>query len=259
MKRFLIIKQSKSIIIRAIACLLLLASNVIADHNQYLFNQASERYQQDKYDEAIAVYQEILNNGYESWQLYYNLGNCYYRIGKLGKALVNYERAYRLNPKNEDVEFNLRLANTRTVDNIVTPPLYKTIQQIKYFIDIKSLAWIVLSLYFVVVLLIIVKILWRNIRAQKWLMGFVIPLAIVFVLFAALLTVRIHEQKTVEYAILLAQKVEVLGAPTDEGTVLFILHEGVKFRVEDISGQWAKIRLADGNVGWIKQDVFEII
>ncbi|MDW7682069.1 MAG: tetratricopeptide repeat protein [bacterium] len=239
--------------------LLLLAPNVIADHNQYLFDQANEHYQQDKYDEAIAAYQEILNNGYESWQLYYNLGNCYYRIGNLGKALVNYERAYRLNPKNEDVEFNLKLANTRIVDNIVTPPLYKTIQQVKYFIDLKTLTWIVVSLYFAIILLIITKILWRNISVQKWLTGFIFPLAVILIIFATLLVVRIHEEKTVEYAILLAQKVEVVGGPTDEGTVLFILHEGVKFRVEDRSGEWAKIRLADGNVGWIKQDVFEII
>ncbi len=230
-----------------------------ADHNQYLFEKANKLYQEEKFEEAIRIYEEILQNGYESWELYYNVGNAYYRIRKLGKAILYYERAYKLNPKNEDVIFNLQLANTRTVDNIPIPPFTKFMTDLKYFLNITTLMWLMLSFYFMLTILIVLKIFIRRRGVQRLLKVIIIPVVILLIISSVWFVVRVHENSTVRFAILLIDKVDVLGAPSEDGTMLFSLHEGVKFKVEEYSGNWAKIRLANGNVGWVKKDVFEVI
>ena len=232
---------------------------IFADHNTFLYERGNKYFQDNKYDEAILSYEEIIQNGYANWQLYYNLGNAYYKTGKLGKAILNYERAYELNPVNEDVIFNLELANTRAVDNIVTPPLVKSVNKVKYFFGMKTVTWLTLCLYFSFAFLIVIRILIRKRSIQRFAKIIIVPVAIVLILMASLFLIRVHENSTVKYAILLSEKVDVTGSPAEDGTVLFSLHEGVKFKVEDIQGNWAKIRLADGNVGWIKNKLFEII
>ncbi len=234
----------------------------IADHNQYLFDQANQFYQQEKYHEAIANYLEIINNGYESWQLYYNLGNAYYKTRKFGRAILNYERALKLNPKNEDVQFNLQIANLSVVDKIVTPPQFiisKLLSSLKSLWGIQILTFLTIGFYLLLTILIVAKIFVRKSRPQLLLNGLLILTVILFLFITTMLVVRIHENTTLHYAIVLVDKVDVLSSPEAQGTELFSLHEGVKLKVEELRGEWAKIRLADGKVGWIKKDVFEII
>jgi len=233
-----------------------------ADHNQYLFDQANQLYQQEKYQEAISRYQEILQNGYESWQLYYNLGNAYYKTGQIGRAILNYERARKLNPKNEDVQFNLQIANLSVVDKIVMPPqLFITtwIATVKHLWGIETLTFLMIGFYLLVMILVVVKILTRKVRLHRLLNIVLVPAIILLVFFTTIFAIRVHEQNTLRYAIVLVNKVDVLSSPEESGTELFSLHEGVKFKVEEQRGEWAKIRLADGKVGWVKKDVFEII
>lgn len=251
----------------AFFCLMLLTfliqtTSTFADHNQYLFDQANKLYQQEQYQEAIKKYLEVINNGYESWQLYYNLGNAYYKTGQFGATILNYERSLKLNPKNEDILFNLQIANLSVIDKIVTPPqffLLKWLSDIKSLWGIQTLTFIAVGFYVFTTLLIVAKIFIRRIRAQRLLTVLIIPIITLLMIITIILVVRINENNTLHYAIVLVDKVEVLSSPEAQGTELFSLHEGVKFRVEEIRSEWAKIRLADGKVGWVKQNVFEII
>ena len=243
-----------------IFCSLLLINNLAkADHNQHVFEQANKLYQQEQYEDAILKYLEIINNGYESWELYYNLGNAYYRIGQFGKSILHFERAYKLNPKNEDVEFNLRLVNTKVVDNIKMPPLTIFFNNIKGLLSKTALIWLTIGLYLGLTFLFIMKLIIRKMKFQRLMKLVLVPVLIVLIASASLLILRINEDVTVKCAILMINKVDVLGEPSESGTELFSLHEGAKFKIEEYSGAWAKIRLADGNVGWIKKDVFEVI
>jgi tetratricopeptide (TPR) repeat protein len=254
-------KLTKHFIIFSITIILTLIANyhVKADHNQHVFEQANKSYQNEKYEDAISKFLEIVNNGYENWQLYFNLGNSYYRTGQYGKSILNFERAYRLNPKNEDVVFNLQLVNTKVVDNIKIPPLPKFISDVKNVFSKTALIWLVIFSYLGLAALIILKMFISKRRVQQLLKIILIPTLIVLLLSTTILVLRVKEDTSVKYAIVLADKVDVLGEPSEKGTELFSLHEGAKLKIEEYSGKWAKIRLTDGNVGWLKKDVFEII
>lgn len=241
---------------------LIMVQSTPAQHNQYLFDQANKHYQQENYQQAIAKYLEIIKNGHESWQLYYNLGNACYKTRQIGRAILNFERALKLNPKNEDIEFNLQMANLAIVDKIVTPPpfiLTKWFTNLKTLWGIQTLTFLGLGFYLLIAILITIKILWRRSNIQRLLTIVLIPMVLLFLIIASLLIIRIHENNTLLYAIVVVDKIDVLSSPDNQGTELFSLHEGVKFKVEEIRGEWAKIRLADGNVGWVKREVFEII
>ncbi len=235
---------------------------VLADHNQYLFDEANKFYQQEKYQEAIYNYLEIIKNGYESWQLYYNLGNAYYKTRQFGRAILNYERALKLDPKNEDILFNLQIANMSVVDKITIPPQFfisKWLSELKSLWGIQTLTLMAIGLYLLTTLLIVTRIFTRKSRPQRLLTLLLIPMLTLFLVVTTILVVRINENNTLQHAIVLVDKVEVLSSPEQQGTELFSLHEGVKFKVEEIRGEWAKIRLADGKVGWVRKNVFEII
>ena len=253
--------------ISMISCLILFifiikTTSALADHNQYLFNQANQFFEDENYPEAINNYLEIINNGYESWQLYYNLGNAYYKTRQFGRAILNYESASKLNPKNEDILFNLQIANLSVVDKIVTPPQFiisKWLSDLKSLWGIQTLTFMAIGFYLLTTLLIVAKIFIRKSHPQRLLNVLLIPIITVFLIITIILVIRINENNALHYAIVLVDKVDVLSSPEEQGTELFSLHEGVKFRVEEIRGEWAKIKLADGKVGWIRQNVFEII
>ncbi len=253
--------------ISVISCLILFifviqTISVLADHNQYLFDEANKLYQQEKYQEAIYNYLEIMKNGYESWQMYYNLGNTYYKTRQFGRAILNYERALKHNPKNEDILFNLQIANMSVVDKITTPPQFfisKWLSDLKSLWGMQTLTLITIGFYLLTTLLIVAKIFTRKSRPHRLLTVLLIPILTLFLIVTTILVVRINENNTLHHAIVLVDKVDILSSPEIQGTELFSLHEGVKFKVEEIRGEWAKIRLADGKVGWVKKDVFESI
>lgn len=233
-----------------------------ADHNQHLFEQANKLYQQEQYSLAIEKYLEIRNSGMESWELYYNLGNSYYKTRQFGRAILNYERALQLNPKNEDIRFNLDLANLTVVDKIIVPPQFITTKfwnRVKQLWGMKTLTWLAIGFYFLLATLLIIKIISRSPAIQRMLNIILIPIIVLFLSIATIFIIRAQENKTSRYAIVLTDKIDVLSSPGMQATELFSLHEGLKVKVEEIRDDWAKIRLADGKVGWVRKDFFEII
>ncbi|MFZ5518764.1 MAG: tetratricopeptide repeat protein [Candidatus Zhuqueibacterota bacterium] len=244
--------------------LLSLHTTARADHNQHLFETANKFFEEKKFSDAIAAYQEILKNGYESWQVYYNLGNAYYKTGQNGRAILNYERAMRMNPESEDLLFNLELANLTVVDKVVTPPRFlldeivPVLKSLQLW-NVGTLGWYVISFYFVMTVLIILKIFSRGAGAYSFLNVALTIIVVVLIIVSSLFFIRLHDETSSRYAIVLEKKVDVMGSPDEQGTDLFSLHEGVKIKVEAFNNQWAKIRLADGKIGWLKLNLFEII
>jgi len=234
-----------------------------AGERERLFSEGNLFYQNGKHHEALKTYQKILDTGYESGAVYYNMGNCYYKLHDIGRAILYYERAKRLMPEDEDLKANLALANLAVVDKITPRPQFILFRMVRVFIHLlprSILMWGVIGLYLCSVGSLIVWIVSRK-RIFR-LMGFRLGVfsGILFLIFGLSLISRLREEaKTVE-GIILMDKVDVMSAPSGDGGVeVFSLHEGAKVRIDQTSGEWLKIVLADGKIGWVKWNALEII
>lgn len=238
------------------------ASFLHADQKSYLFRNGNEAYQKGKYEEAISDYQQILKMGYESPELYYNLGNAYYKMHKIGPAVLYYNRALKLAPRDEDIRHNLELVNMRVVDRIPSIPELFYIRYFKSFQNLfgtGTLFWITAIFYMLTILFIVLALLVRNRGFRKVSRQLAWAIGIVFLVFAFILGTKTWAQTHTVEAVVLVPKVDVKSAPTKDGTLVFSLHEGVKVRVEQKTDGWFEIKLADGKEGWLPTRAVGII
>lgn len=230
------------------------AASSTADEVASLFAQGNQLYTSGDYRGAIRAYEAIIDKGYESWEVYYNLGNAYYKSGQLGRAILNFERALRLNPRNEDIRYNLELANLKVVDRIHSIPelfFVRWLKGLAQLLSAATLGWLSLGMYFLAILLwisrlFVAKVGWRSLSTLM-----LVPVVTAMLFFGGLAAYRVYLDRAINYAIVLAEKVDARSAPEPESTEVFAIHEGVKVRIEDRASDWAKIRLADGKVGWV--------
>ncbi len=247
---------------RIIFYILFLASVSVADQAEYLFEQGVQAYQQNEYQTAIEQFELALQHGKASAALYYNLGNAYYKLDDIGSAILNYERAKKMEPRDEDVEFNLQVAQLRVVDKIPSPEedfIFKLWTGIKNILSLEQLAVVTIVLYILFIALIIIRLLVKRpglaaLARYSW-----VPTLIILLLFSALFVIRIRQDVNVKYGVILVDKVSVVSSPANDSTEMFALHEGLKVQVIAESGTFARIRLTDGKDGWVPRGALEII
>ncbi len=241
---------------------ILLLGTALGQDQQELFRRANRFYEEGAFDQALDGYREILSQGYESGPLYFNVGNCYYKLGQIGEAVLFYERARRLIAGDEDVQANLALANLRVVDKIPELPEFWPITVASGLINLLSravLLGLTFSLYFVFMTSIIVRSLARTGTVQS-LSGRSAKLSgALLLLFGLLLMAQIRQAQEHSHAVIMIPTAHVMSAPGAEGVEVFTLHEGTRVRIDQASGQWLEIVLSDGNVGWLKAETVEVI
>lgn len=246
----------------ALLLLALVAGSAFADEASQVFEEANQLYLQAKYPEAIAQYEKIVKSGYESGELYFNLGNAYYKSGNIQKAILEYERAKDLLPRDEDVQFNLQLANLQVVDKIDVVPrifIYRWIDTMLTLFSLATMGWIVYA-FFLLTLAAFAYFLFAPTYAQKRLSmfaGLVFSAALILTMIGY--GVQSYAESNTEFAIVMADAANIKSAPDSKGNDLFVLHKGLKVQVLDSVNHWRKIRLADGKVGWIPEDDCESI
>ena len=227
-----------------------------------LFQNANTLYQEGSYAEAAALYHEIEQMDMQSGQLFYNLGNCYYKLDQIGKSVLYYERARLLIPNDEALLFNLDLTALKVVDKITPREDFILSRIFRNVIYLLPRIWhlrIMLALYIVLMSALILWILSRSRRVRVAAFRVSTLLAIVALAVLILFIARLrHDAQSVE-AVIMADKVDVMSAPGGEGVDLFSLHEGTKVRIDNKTDQWVEIVLADGKVGWVIQSVLEEI
>lgn len=232
-----------------------------ADMSQ-LERQAGELYASGKYADAADVYNKILSEGMESAGLYYNLGNCYYKLGENTRAILNYERSLLLNPGDNMTRYNLKMAQQAVVDKIEVLPELFLVRWYKALVTYFSAdQWGYISVALFIVCLIMAALFFysRSVGVKKtgFVLGIVVfLLTVLTVFFAMRQDERISDR---EYAIIMTPSVTVKGAPDNSGTSLFLIHEGLKVRIIGELGSWYNIRLADGNEGWVAKGDLEKI
>lgn len=237
-----------------LASLLLLCS-VVVSAQQNLADSAQNAYEKLEYKKAITYYEKILAEGQSSANLYYNLGNAYYKDNQLGKAIYNYELAKKLNPGDEDIKTNLRLANSKTVDKIESKENYLA-GAIKSGVfglfSTTGWAWLSICNVLFVVLCAIVFIISERLLIKRLCFWLGLAVAIKFVVVFSIGYADLHNLQKKTQGIVLSQVVQVLNAPNESGKSKFSLHEGTKLNVLSTNEEWTSVQLANGNEGWIR-------
>jgi tetratricopeptide (TPR) repeat protein len=219
--------------------------------------KAGEFYRNGDYERAIEIYEDLKNNGYTGTSLYYNLANSYYRIGKLGYAILNYERALKLSPADEDVKHNLTFANLSTVDRIQPLPsffLFEWWESLIASLSINGWTFLAFFIYLVLISLVVFYFFAKTISQQKSILFSGFGALVILAIIVSLLIVKINREETDIDAVIIAQSITVKTSPDSKSTDAFVIHEGLKVNLEDKLDEWVKIRLADGKVGWIEYE-----
>jgi len=227
------------------------------------YQEGNRLYQEGSFDEALASYLRLVEAGFESGEVYYNIGNTYFKLGAVAQSILYYERARRLLPGDEDVQANLELARSLTVDEIEPLPQFWLFSVVQWWVGLlpRTLLIAVVAVSYLlatgVVLLLILK---RGAPVGAWAGRIASASGVVFVLFGLNLAVRELEVGRVQEAVVLQSQVDVLSAPLDDETLtIFTVHEGTKVRIDRLSEEWAEVVLEDGRVGWVPVGVLETI
>lgn len=225
--------------------------------------QADSAYITNDFASAVYLYENILANQGESADIYYNLGNSYYKMDNIAKAIVNYEKALVLNPANGDIRFNLELAQSKTVDK-VTP--ISEVFLVTWMKDLTNLmsekGWAKMGVITFILMLLMLALYFFSKKIAIKKIGFIAAVCLLFICILANIFASSQKDKAQSHgsAIIMTPSITVKSTPNEGGTDLFILHEGRKVNIKDNTmREWKEIQLEDGNAGWVPASAIEII
>ena len=224
--------------------------------------EADSAYARGEYQQAIKDYEALLKQG-ASADLYYNLGNAYYRTENITRAVLNYERALLLSPGDRDIRFNLQIAQAKTIDKIVPESEMFFFTWYRSLVNLMSVdGWARTSLVSLALLIVLLLIYLFSDRIWLRKIGFFggIVLLLLFVMSNVFAWQQKQNLLYRKGAIVIVPSVTVKSTPASNGTDLFVLHEGTKVNITDGSMKgWKEIRIADGKEGWIESKQIEEI
>ncbi len=242
--------------------ILLCCLGVQADTPQRQLQEANEAYQQKNYTLAIDRYESLVQEGVQSKELYYNLGNAYYRNQRLGKAILYYERALKLAPNDADIQHNLQIAAYERKDDFGEIPPFFLSRAWDWASQLfSSMIWSVLTIL-LVWLGVGGFIRWmiaqeRPQRKQGFLIGVLALTGSLLPFFLAKTAARLELNSG--QAIITTATTTIHTNANKSSAVLYRLHEGTKVKLLDNIGDWDKVRLSNGEQGWVPTEALEQI
>jgi len=227
------------------------------------FDEANLFYEKGEYQNAVQSYEKIIAGGYENGEIYYNLGNSYYKLGDIALSIVNYERALKFLPKDADLIENLKIARLSLVDKIEEPtevPFFTLYSDTKNSFNIYTaqkrffITMIILGLIFSIYIIL------KNTAAGKLVL---LPLYAILIIFMTVSYIYydISIENSRRFGVVASDKISVLSSPDENinSKELFFLHKGTKAEILRSNEQWFEISLDEEKKGWIKKDsVIEI-
>lgn len=240
-----------------------ITSSAAENYPDSLWNAANEAYAQERWEDAVNDYTAIAEASMESAPLWCNLGSAWYKSGNLGKAILCYERALKLDPSYEDARYNLELLNAMKLDRLESVPeliLATWMKNLGRTLDSDS--WAVCFLVFLVLTLAMVLLFILGSSATSRRAGFFTGVVCLLLAVASLSFSlwQKNEYMKADKAIIMKPVSSVKSSPSgDSAKDLFVLHEGTKVQVLDNVGGWSNIELSDGRQGWLPSSDIEII
>ncbi|MBQ0022985.1 MAG: tetratricopeptide repeat protein [Prevotellaceae bacterium] len=225
--------------------------------------EADALYEKENYSEAAQAYESILQNEGVAAEVYYNLGNCYYKMDEMPRAILNYERALQLNPGDGDIRANLALARGKTVDKVVPPSEMFFVTWWRNMTNCMSLdSWSKIGISSFILLLcgLAMYMFLTKLTIRK--IGFYGAMAMLVVTIIANLA-ALSQYLGFKYrnaAVVIAPSVTVKSSPSATSTDLFLIHEGSKVEILDSSmKEWIEVKFEEGKQGWVEVETVEVI
>jgi len=230
--------------------------------NETLFKKANDAYNEGDYVQAAGQYLKILEKGEHSAELYFNLGNSYYKLNQIAPSIYYYEKALLLNPNDTEIKNNLAYSQNMTLDAIEVLPETGLASLYKRFTGYFSFdQWAKIAVFFMILfVLLYIAFYFFSYSTRKRIAFIGSLLAIVLSIISAVFAfIEYEDFKTDNPAIVFAQESQVKAEPNDRSQQAFVLHEGTKVNVLDTLDDWRKIQLSDGKTGWISSESIKLI
>lgn len=226
------------------------------------FQEANNFYAKNKFDKALELYLRLEKVGYVSPELFYNIGNTYFKLKNIPYAILYYERSIKKYGPDEDVQHNLLLAQTKIVDRPETEPMLwpvKLTQSLIMQCSETQWTWISITMSIIIALVLYLMIISQVPKRKKLLY----QINIVLIILMLLILYLGNKRKKIAYndkeGIIIGTTVNAYSAPNEESANLFIIHEGLKVKIENTENNWVKIKINDQKIGWIPQELVKKI
>ena len=223
------------------------------------FEQGNKHYADGAYKQAIDEYEQILKAGYQSSAVFYNLGNAYFRDGQLGMAIMNYVRAQRLAPRDDDIKTNLEFARQFAIDKIEVTEETIILEYINRIFDgftINEITWLAAICYLLTIAIILVRYIYRVYRIPTPV--FVVVVA-AFALTVVLTGVKLDRDVLTRKGVVVAQQVEVKSGPGEDLSSKFTAHAGLIFNIDGEEEGYFRVNFENRLTGWIPKSATEEI
>jgi len=224
------------------------------------FQSGIELYKRGNYTQSARKFEETLKSGTESGAIYFNLGNCYFKMGKLGKARVAYEKAKYFLPRDHDLNGNLAYLATKLEDKVQLPEENVFLRM--SFMPSKFFTRNEMSL-FVLIIFIIILLLWLSlilrIPFRRIVIGKIIVFMAIFIWLTTVLCVKIKNENNSNFGVVMIKEAPVRWGNTDDDKVAFYLHEGTKVLIRQQRGSWFLVTIGNDKTGWIKNSFLEVL
>jgi tetratricopeptide (TPR) repeat protein len=236
------------------------AEDKAKDPNQ-LFYKANALYEARDYTKAIEVYLEILDSGVESGNLYYNIGNSFFKLGKIGYAILCYDRAKKFMPRDSDMRSNLDYARSLIEDPGLAAmprnPVTKAIRLPFRAFNMSALT-IITALFYILVIALFSVSIWNRVIGRR--LKLVTSLCVIIFAFSlAAFSLRFYDEVFRKHGIIIQKSVECKYEPIDKSTTYYKLTEGCEVFILKTKNDWRQIKRADGKIAWVKKDAVEPI
>lgn len=222
---------------------------------KYIFYKGNSFYEEGKYDLAVREYSKLLDQGMESGNLYYNIGNCYVKMGDIGGAVLNYERAYRLIPLDSDLRSNYDFARShiKYATPEISPSWYQKLFAVFESLSVNEMTVLLSTVFVIIILFLTVRLYIYSFRRYSFY--FISVSMIIFVVTSAQL---VHKIALLDKeAVIISESAEARFEPFENATAHFTLYEGMKVEIIQSKKEWDKVRRQDGKEGWIKSGDME--